>query len=143
MKLFSKVIVTLLLVSYVFSSCGVIFGGSRFSGSIIAKNHPDAYIYVNGNSLGKGTAIQSFPRNRPLAVELREDGCAPVTKTYDNTFRTGNFIASLLFWGLLGVVVDLGTGASFKPDHKHNPAVLRMSDKNFVFTVDFDGCPVN
>ncbi len=132
----------LTLASFLISSCGVIFGGSRYSGSIIVKNHPNAQIYVNGNKIGQGTAIQSFPRNRPLNVQLKQAGCEDVTKTYDNTFRTGNFILSLVSWGLVGILIDLGTGASYKPDHRHNPSIQKVSDKNFVFMVDYDGCGV-
>jgi len=117
------------------------FGGSKFSGSIVAKDHPNAQIYVNGNKIGQGTAIGLYPRNRPLTVELKQDGCEPKTQTFDNTFRTGNFILSLLTWGLVGIAIDLGTGASYKPDHKSNPAIEKMSDKNFAFTVDYSGCP--
>jgi hypothetical protein len=43
-------------------------------------------------------------------------------------------------WGLPGAIVDLGTGASYKPDHRHNPAIEKMSDKNLAFTVDYEGC---
>jgi len=141
MKKCTKVLSMLTLLSFIFSSCGVMFGGSKFSGSIVAKDHPNAQIYVNGNKIGQGTAIGLYPRNRPLTVELKQDGCEPKTQTFDNTFRTGNFILSLLTWGLVGIAIDLGTGASYKPDHKSNPAIEKMSDKNFAFTVDYSGCP--
>jgi len=123
------------------TSCGVMFGGSKFSGSLIAKDHPNAEIYVDGNKLGNGTAIGLFPRNRPLTVELKQDGCESKTLTFNKTFRTGNFIASILVWGLVGVAVDLGTGASYKPDHISNPAIERLSDRSYVFTMDYSGCP--
>lgn len=140
MKQTIKVIVLLLCSSIIFSSCGVMFGGSKFTGSIVAKDHPNAEIYVDGNKLGTGTAVTLHPRNRPMVVELKQDGCEPKTQTFHNTFRTGNFILSVLSWGLLGIAVDLGTGAAYKPDHLANPSIERMSDKNFVFTVNYDGC---
>ncbi len=140
MKKFTKILSMLTLLSFILSSCGVMFGGSKFSGSIIAKDHPNAKISVNGNNIGQGTAIGLFPRNRPLSVELKQDGCETKTTTFDNTFRTGNFILSVLSWGLIGIAVDLGTGAAYKPDHKSNPAIQQMSTKNFTFTVDYSGC---
>jgi hypothetical protein len=143
MKKLIKPMTILTLFSFVLSSCGVMFGGSKFSGSIVAKDHPDAQIYVNGNKVGQGTAVGLYPRNRPLTVELRQDGCEAKTQTFNNTFRTGNFILSLLMWGLVGVAVDLGTGASYKPDHISDPAIEKMSDKNFIFTVDYSGCATN
>jgi hypothetical protein len=141
MKKCTKVLSMLTLLSFLFSSCGVMFGGSKFSGSIVAKDHPNAQIYVNGNKVGKGTSVGLYPRNRPLTVELKQEGCESKTQTFDNTFRTGNFILSLLTWGLVGIAIDLGTGASYKPDHKSNPAIEKMSDKNFIFTVDYSDCP--
>jgi hypothetical protein len=140
MKNFIKVSTVFVLLSFMSTSCGVMFGGSRFSGSIVAKDHPEAKIYVNGNNIGKGTAIGLFPRNKPLAVEVRQEGCENKTITYDNTFRTGNFILSLLSWGLVGIAIDLGTGASFKPDHINNPAIEKLTTKNFVFNVDYSEC---
>jgi hypothetical protein len=140
MKNCTKTIAIVTLLSFTLSSCGVIFGGSKFSGSIIAKDHPNAQIFVNGNKIGQGSAIGLFKRNRPLTVELKQEGCEPKSQTFDNTFRGGNFVLSLITWGLLGAVIDLGTGASYKPDHRHDHAIQKMSDKNFAFTVDYSGC---
>lgn len=140
MRKFCKNLLVMILMTFTLSNCGVMFGGSKFSGSIIAKDHPNAKIYVNGNNIGQGTAVGLFPRNRPLTVELKQDGCESKTQTFDNTFRTGNFILSLFSWGLVGILVDLGTGASYKPDHKSNPAIQQMSTKNFLFAVDYSGC---
>ncbi|HLZ16259.1 MAG TPA: hypothetical protein VKQ08_04440 [Cyclobacteriaceae bacterium] len=136
-----SILLIIILTSFTLSSCGVMFGGSKFSASIIAKDHPNAQIFVNGSKIGQGTAIGLYNRKRPLTVELKQDGCEPKRQTFDNTFRTGSFIASIISWGLTGMVVDLATGACYKPDHKRNPDVQRMSDKNYVFTVDYSGCP--
>jgi hypothetical protein len=143
-KIMNRDIFSLLLfvfISFLLSGCGVIFGGSRFTASIIAKDHPNAHVYVNGNDIGRGMAIGAFPRSRPLTIELRQKGCEPKTQTFDNKFRTGNFILSLFSWGIVGGLIDLGTGASFKPDHRHNPAIEKITTKNFVFVVDYSGCP--
>jgi hypothetical protein len=133
----------LILVCFCASSCGVMFGGSRYSGSIAVKDHPNASIAVNGNVIGKGTAVGSFKRDKPLTVTISEPGCKEETKTFDNTFRTGNFILSVVSWGLIGIIVDLGTGAAYKPDHTHDPKIEQMSSKNFVFNVDYTGCSGN
>lgn len=132
------VIITLLSITL--SSCGVMFGGSKYAGTIQVKDHPKADIYVNGMPAGTGTATGLYPRNRPLVVEVRQEGCEPKSQTYINTFRTGNFIASLVTWGLIRIAIDLGTGASYKPDHINDPNIIRMSDKNYNFFVDYSGC---
>jgi hypothetical protein len=141
MKRFIYTLLIVPVLCLVGSSCGVMFGGSKFSASIIAKDHPNAEIYVDGKKIGKGTGIGLYRRNRPLTIELKQEGCEPKTETFNNTFRTGNFILSCISWGLTGLIIDLGTGAAFKPDHIGNPAIQRMDSRNFVFMVDYSGCP--
>jgi hypothetical protein len=140
MRKFYKLLSIFILLSFFCSSCGIIFGGSRFNGRIVATNHSTAEISVNGNKIGTGSATGLFKRNKPLVVEVKDPGCQPVTKTFDNTFRTGNFILSLVTWGLVGALVDIGTGASFKPDHKHDPNIQKLTTKDFAFTIDYKGC---
>ena len=122
------------------NSCGVMFGGSKYQGTIVAKDHPNAEIYVDGKKMGNGQVTALFPRNKELNVELREEGCEPKKQTFEKAFRTGNFILSVLSFGLAGIAVDLGTGASYKPKHKNNPSVQKMSDKDYTFNVDYNEC---
>jgi hypothetical protein len=129
------IIAVLLSVSIAMSSCGVMFGGSKYEATIVAKDHPNADIYVDGQKIGKGTASGRYKRDKSLTVELREDGYANTTQTFENRFRTGNFILSVVSWGLIGIVVDMGTGAAYKPDHKKNPAIEKVTDKEYIFTV--------
>jgi hypothetical protein len=138
-KRFSIIALSLSMLIFL-NSCGVMFGGSRYEGTVVAKNHPNAQIYVNGQKMGNGQVTALFPRNQPLSIELKEDGCEPKAQTFTNTFRTGNFILSVFSFGLLGMGIDLGTGASYKPDHKNNPAVQKVSDKKYTFNVDYINC---
>ena len=140
MKKRISIIALLLSISILLNSCGVMFGGSKYQGTIIAKDHPNAEIYVNGKKMGNGQVTGLFPRDKTLSVELKEEGCQPKSQNFEKVFRTGNFILSVLSFGLIGIGVDLGTGASYKPDHKGNPAVNKMSDKNYTFTVDYPEC---
>jgi hypothetical protein len=133
-----KAVALLLTASVLCSSCGVIFGGSRYNARIVAKDRPNAEIYANGEKIGTGTANGTFYRNKPLKVEVREAGCETTTKEFDKVFRTGNFILSVITWGLFSLI-DVGTGASYKPDSKHNPAVHQNNTKDFTFTVE-SGC---
>ena len=122
------------------SSCGVMFGGSKYAGNITVKDHPNAEIYVDGSKLGVGNAEGLFNRNRPLSVEVKQEGCAPKTQTFDKTFRTGNFILSVLSWGIIGIGVDLGTGAAYKPAHNSNFNIQKVDTKNYNFSVDYLEC---
>lgn len=141
MKKNAKFLSLLLASSMLFSSCGVMFGGSKYVGVIQTRNHPDADIYVGGRKLGTGSATSLFPRNKELVVELKQEGCETHTRTFDKSFRTGNFILSVLMWGLVGAIVDLGTGAAYKPETNSDPDVVQKSTKNFYFTVDYPDCP--
>jgi hypothetical protein len=122
------------------NSCGVMFGGSRYEGTITAKDHPNAEIYVDGQKMGMGQVTATFPRNRALNVEVKEDGCDAKAQTFIPAFRTGNFILSVVSFGLIGLGVDLGTGAAYKPDHKNNPSIKKVSDKKYTFDVDYTNC---
>ena len=138
----STLLITAITISssILLSSCGVMFGGSKYNANIKVKDHPNAEIYANGEKIGTGEVSTSFKRNQPLKVEVKQDKCEPKTKNFDNKFRTGNFILSAISWGLIGIGVDLGTGASYKPDHKNDPAIEKLSDKNYKFTVDYSEC---
>ena len=131
---------TLLSFTILLNSCGVMFGGSKFHGTILAKDHPNAEIYVNGERAGVGEVSGLYKRNQPLKVTLKQEGCEPETKNFDNAFRTGNFILSLVSWGLVGIAIDLGTGASYKPDHRNNSSIEKLSDKDYRFNVDYSKC---
>jgi hypothetical protein len=116
---------SILLMSLLLNSCGIMFGGSKYNATITAKNHPNAQIYVNGEKAGTGTVTNSYYRNRPLEIELKQDGCKEYKKTYRKVFRTGNFILSAISWGIIGIGIDLGTGASYKPDHKGEAGITK------------------
>lgn len=134
------ILTSLLSVSLLMNSCGVMFGGSKYNGTIKVKEHPNAEIIVDGLKLGSGQVTSLFPRNKPLVVEVKQEGCPTKTQTFDKSFRTGNFILSALSWGIIGIGVDLGTGASYKPAHNSNSAIKKLSDKNYEFEVDYSEC---
>lgn len=135
-----SVFAVIISASILLTSCGVIFGGSKYQGRIVAKNHPNAQIYVDGEKLGNGDVTSTFKRNKELRVELREEGCENKVQVFQNRFRTGNFILSLLTFGLVGIAVDLGTGASYKPDHKGNSKIKKINTKKYEFTVENENC---
>ncbi|MFT5964896.1 MAG: hypothetical protein ACI9L6_001648 [Flavobacterium sp.] len=140
MKKRISIVVVSLSMLVLLNSCGVMFGGSKYEGTIVAKDRPNAAIYVDGQKMGNGQVTALFPRNKSLNVELKEDGCDPKNQTFNSAFRTGNFILSVFSFGLIGMGVDLGTGAAYKPDHKNNPSINKVSTKKFTFNVDYLDC---
>jgi|SRR6478672_1663517 len=125
-----------LAMAITLNSCGVMFGGSKYEATIVAKNRPNADIYVDGQKIGKGQATTLHKRNKAMTVELKEEGQDLQSQVFDKAFRTGNFILSVVSWGLIGLGVDLGTGAAYKPDHKNNPAIQRVDAKKYTFTIE-------
>lgn len=140
MKNSIKTIAVFLSMILLFNSCGVMFGGSKYRGTVVVKDHPNADIFVDGYKLGTGQATKLFPRNRPLQLEVRQEGCPNKTQVFHNSFRTGNFILSLFSWGLVGIAIDLGTGASYKPAVDDHPAIQQLSVKDFQFNIDYSEC---
>ena len=130
------------LITFTFSlsSCGVMFGGSHYDANIKVAEHPNAQIYANGEKIGEGEVSKSLKRNKDLKIEVKQDGCEPKSQNFEKTFRTGNFILSVISWGLPGIVVDLASGASYKPDHKHNNSIEKVSDKKYNFNIDYSEC---
>jgi hypothetical protein len=139
MKRKLAIILTVSIISLQFQSCGVMFGGSKYNGTIVANGNPNADIYINGEKSGQGEVRKQLKRNQPLKVEIKEAGKETVTKNFYNSFRTGNFILSVITWGILGIAVDLGTGASYKPDHRNDSAVEKINDKEYRFSVQAPG----
>ena len=130
-----SIFLAITFVSFQLTSCGVMFGGSRFNGTFVADDRPNADIYINGEKVGQGEVTKLIKRDQPLKIELKEEGKETITKNYDNRFRTGNFILSALMWGILGIAVDLGTGASYKPDHVNDASITKVSDKEYKFSI--------
>lgn len=129
--------VGLITITSLLSSCGVMFGGSKYNENIKVLEHPKAEIFANGEKIGVGEVTKSFKRNNDLKIEVKQDGCEPKTQNFPNIFRTGNFILSVVSWGIPGIVVDLASGAAYKPDHKDNNSVEKISTKEFNFNIDY------
>ena len=122
-----------------FNSCGLMFGGSKYMGKIEVKNKPNAEIVWNGNTIGKGSAEFLFPRQENLRLEIKQEGCPTKNVVFPNKFRTGNFILSVVSWSLLGGVLDLATGAAYKPDNDI-PGVIQNNTKSFAFNINYTEC---
>ena len=137
---YNKILLYILITTTSFG-CGTLVGGRKYIGSIIVVNHSHASICVDGEQIGVGTAIKSFPRKKPLSVLVKQEGCEAETKVFNNRFRTSSLIFSAALFGYAGIAVDLYTGASFKPDHKQDSTILKISRKNYVFLIDYKSCP--
>lgn len=131
---------SILFLSLFFSSCGVIINGSRMTASAIARNQSRATVSINGMVSGKGMAMGVFNRKDPIVVQVVEEDCKPQTWYFNPKAQTGTLVLSALGFGMVGLVVDLATGACYQPNFRGNPMIERVTRKQYVFSVDYRGC---
>lgn len=144
----------LMIVTIMFSlsNCATIVGGSQYIASVEVDDHPKAKIYYNNHFQGTGVAkfkVKRVEANN-FVFEVKQDGCPTQSYSFvSRKFRTGAFVCSLLFWSFsptgapfpipIGGVVDLATGAVWKPDNTEF-GVTKLDYKNFKYTVDYTDC---
>lgn len=73
-------------------------------------------------------------------MEVKQNDCEPKTQTFEKAFRTGNFILTVLGWGIIGIGVDLGGRRIIKKKNNNDPNIKKLSDKNYTFDVDYSQC---
>ena len=130
----------LLLVISTFSSCALIFDGTRYKGHINVENHPNAEIFYKNEKIGVGQVERKFKRSEKLALTIEEEGCEPKDVVYKARFKPGLFIVSAFLWGGIGAGIDVASGASFEPNHKSDSTINKVNSKNFKFNVKYDEC---
>lgn len=116
------------------SSCATMFGGSKYIAQI-QPSDPSSEVFIGGESFGTGNVEVLRKRNKPLEVELRSPDGKTSRKIFENEVRIGTGILSFLSWGFAGPLLDLGTGAIYRPDIEPK-SVSRLSTKKYLFEVE-------
>ena len=140
----------LILLSFVWSSCGTIIGGSKYYASVVVKDHPNARISYHGLQRGIGTAIFKVQRNQAnkFSFTVKEEGCSEQQFDYrSRSFRGWAFVGTLVTWtgyvaGVYipwGATIDLIDGALWKPNAAEN-GVIKVDHKNYSYPVNYAGC---
>jgi hypothetical protein len=136
---------------FLFTSCATIVGGSKYNAHVEVTGRPNAKIYYNGNLKGSGNATFKVRRNEAnkFTFTVLEDGCNEQKYNFtSHTFRGWALAGSIISWtsstgtGIplpFGVIVDLATGAYWKPDVKEK-GVSKQNYKNFKYTVSYYEC---
>lgn len=108
-------IFTLMLVPVLFFStgCATIFKGSN--ADIRVNSAPaGADIYINNIDRGQTPQTLSLARNKDHVLVFKKDGFEDVTIEVNRKFDVATTIVGNLFsFALLGVVVDVATGAAY------------------------------
>jgi len=145
-----RIAVTIFFIPFLFSGCATIFGGSNYYAHVYVQNRPNTQIIYNGENMGRGTAIFSVPRKNAdkFAVVLKEDSGQDESFNFrKRAFRGLAFAGTVICWtGITssgiplpwGVLVDMSTGALWKPDITE-PGVSKIDNKNFQYTLTYTG----
>lgn len=136
-----KTVIAMLVASVLFSSCAVMFGGSKYNAQISVKDHPKAKIMINGIERGKGSATLLLPRKDNLNLTIQEEDCDDVNLVYPKELRATFALDLLTGWYLFipALIVDFATGATYRPD-LDTPNVTRLNMKTYQYQVVYTGC---
>jgi hypothetical protein len=153
MRLTTTLYLYTILISILLSGCATIIGGSKYNAIIRVEDRPKAQIIYRGRRIGTGSAIVKVKRKEAnrFAFSVKEEGCKAQNYAFTSrTFRGWAFVGSLLGWTFItteggiplpiGVVVDLVTGAVWKPNTSEN-GVSKDNYKNFIYVVQYTPCP--
>ena len=143
-----KAVFVLLLASSIFSSCATIVGGTYYTANVVVKDHSDALITYNGIQKGQGIAQIKIPRVKSNSVSfvVSKTGCKEQSFSYTGrVIRGWAVLGTLVTWTgyplpiPYGLVVDLTTGAVFKPDVKEN-GIIKNDYKSYNYILNYTGC---
>jgi len=143
-----KLTVGLILIAFIYSSCATIIGGSKYTANVTVDNNSKAEIFYNGTKIGVGSASVKVPRKDANKVNftLKDDGCEDLKINFtDRVFRGWAFVGTIVtFTGTTvpvpyGLIVDLATGALFKPDANHM-SIRKFSMNSYMYTLEYAGC---
>lgn len=140
----------LFLSAVFFSSCATIVGGSRYRASVLVNGSPEADIIYKGGFIGRGNAMIYNRRDNAnkFSFTVKQKGCADQTFSYTSRSFRGWACAGTVFtftssiYIPYGLVIDLATGAFWKPDDS-DPSIVKQNYKSFQYIVNYTGCKNN
>ena len=117
-KLKSKPIIyiCIVLISSSMIGCATIFKGSQ--ANINVNSQPsNAEVYINGIDKGATPQTLSLDRDEDHILTFKKDGYEDVKVEVNKSFDAATTIVGNIFsWALVGIVVDVATGAAYSLD---------------------------
>ena len=119
-----KTLFKILFVSsfLLFSNCATIISGSRQT-IIISSQPSSAVVQINEVNAGKTPLEKSLKRNQDYRVSIKLDGYQPYETLISKEFNAWA-LGNIFIGGIIGIVVDLATGAVYKLSPKELNASL-------------------
>lgn len=114
----------IILLAFNFANCATIIRGSK-QNVIILSEPKNATIEVDGANIGQTPYVARLERRSKHLVKISLDGYTPYEITLTQKLN-GWIFGNLLLGGLIGIAVDVATGAMFS---------LRPKDINAEFPV--------
>jgi hypothetical protein len=116
-KMLSKSKITTILVVFsvvIFTGCATILHGSHQD--IHVRSAPaNVSVYMQGIKAGETPVTLHLKRNEPYTLVLKKDGYKSMKVHLHKNFKPLPSIVGNIFWsGIIGIVVDLATGAAYK-----------------------------
>jgi hypothetical protein len=139
-------LILIITIPTLFSSCGTIIGGSNYNAHVLVDNNPSAKIYYKNEFKGTGDASFKVKRKdaNKLSITVKQDGGQEQVFEYKSRkFRGWAFAGTILGWsGFIsgipvpwGAIMDLSTGALWKPDVKEK-GIVKEDYKNFNYHLE-------
>ena len=103
----------LLFVCVILTGCATVTGGSRDPKVTISSDPPGAAVWVDNEPRGATPANVELSRRSEHKITVVQPGCEPATATVKRSLNPWVF-GNLVLGGLIGVVVDVCTDATYK-----------------------------
>jgi hypothetical protein len=134
----TKTLFTVLFFSVLMSSCATIVGGRTYVADVVVVDQPDVTIYIDGALAGKGAVTFEQKRKDRLNVTVKKDDCKPESENF--SIETRPLLLTFDLINVIGLVVDFGTGAIYRPDFRVDPQVEKIHYDRYRYNIYYDGC---
>lgn len=121
----------ILIFSIGMTSCAMIMSGTSDKVAV-NSNVPNADIFINGRLIGKTPAIIKLSKSKEHEIVVKKDGYIPFVIQTDrslNLWFLGDILLIPGLVGIVGLVLDFATGATYDIDPESFYATLSPDDR--------------